>query len=104
MIKPLNYGAICGRIFAAIPKPTAQQVAMMLDNLDGITESELLEYAAHAGELAKTPLDRCEEKVLLSLSQQLALVSTGQPGVMNFNTKAADRLAADLKHLTETDC
>ncbi len=41
MFHKLNHGAICGRIFAAMPTLTKQQEAMLLDNLDGMTESEL---------------------------------------------------------------
>lgn len=104
MTKPLNHGAICGRIFAAMPKLTPQQEAVLLDNLDGMTKSELREYAANASELAKTPLHQRDERVLLSLSQQLGSVSTGQPGVMNFTAENVERLTADLKHLTDTDC
>jgi len=76
----------------------------LLDNLDGMTESELRQYAANASELAKTPLHQRDERVLLSLSQQLGSVSTGQPGVMNFTAENVERLTADLKHLTDTDC
>ncbi|MFQ2909166.1 hypothetical protein ACK3YP_18420 [Aeromonas allosaccharophila] len=104
MLNKLNHGAICGRIFAAMPTLTKQQEAMLLDNLDGMTESELRQYAANASELAKTPLHQRDEKMLLTLSQQLGSVSTGQPGVMNFTAENVERLTADLKHLTDTDC
>lgn len=104
MFHKLNHGAICGRIFAAMPTLTKQQEAMLLDNLDGMTESELRQYAANASELAKTPLHQRDEKMLISLSQQLGSVSTGQPGVMNFTAENLERLTTDLKHLTETDC
>lgn len=104
MTKPLNHGAICGRILAAMPKLTLQQEAVLLDNLDGMTNSELREYASNASELAKTPLQLRDEKMLLSLSQQLGSVSTGLAGVMNFTAENVERLTSDLKHLTETDC
>lgn len=104
MTKPLNHGAICGRIFAAMPKLTLQQEAVLLDNLDGMTNSELREYASNASELVKTPLQLRDEKMLLSLSQQLGSVSTGLTGVMNFTAENVERLTSDLKHLTETDC
>ncbi|MBF3236859.1 hypothetical protein H4N55_09605 [Aeromonas veronii] len=104
MTKPLNHGAICGRIFVAMPKLTLQQEAVLLDNLDGMTNSELREYASNASELAKTPLQLRDEKMLLSLSQQLGSVSTGLAGVMNFTAENVERLTSDLKHLTETDC
>ncbi|MFZ5379906.1 hypothetical protein ACOY98_14760 [Aeromonas hydrophila] len=104
MTKQLNHGAICGRIFAAIPTLTPQQEAMLLDNLDGMTESELRKYAANANELVKSHLHPRDELVLLSLSQQLERLSTNQPGVMNFTAESMDSLTADLKHLTETDC
>lgn len=104
MFHKLNHGAICGRIFAAMPTLTKQQEAMLLDNLDGMTESELRQYAANASELAKTPLHQRDEKMLLSLSQQFGSGSIGQPGVMNFTAENVDRLTAELKHLTETDC
>jgi hypothetical protein len=104
MFHKLNHSAICGRIFAAMPTLTKQQEAMLLDNLDGMTESELRQYAANASELAKTPLHQRDEKMLLSLSRQLGSVSTGQPGVMNFTAENLERLTTDLKHLTETDC
>ncbi len=104
MTKQLNHGAICGRIFAAIPTLTPQQEAMLLDNLDGMTESELRKYADNANELVKSHLHPRDELVLLSLSQQLERLSTNQPGVMNFTAESMDSLTADLKHLTETDC
>ncbi|MFQ1940584.1 hypothetical protein [Aeromonas veronii] len=104
MTKPLNHGAICGRIFAAMPKLTPQQEAVLLDNLDGMTKSELREYASNASELAKTPLHLRDEKMLLSVSQQFGSGSIGKPGVMNFTDENVDRLTAELKHLTETDC
>ncbi|MGQ4690263.1 hypothetical protein ACUIHB_06805 [Aeromonas veronii] len=104
MFHKLNHGAICGRIFAAMPTLTKQQEAMLLDNLDGMTESELRQYAANASELAKTPLHQRDEKMLLSLSRQFGHLSTGQPGVMNFTAENVERLTADLKHLTDTDC
>lgn len=104
MTKPLNHGAICGRIFAAMPSLTKQQEAVLLDNLDGMTESELRQYAVNASELAKTSLHQRDEKMLLSLSEQLGSVSTGQSGVMNFTAENVERLTTDLKHLTETDC
>lgn len=104
MLNKLNHGAICGRIFAALPTLTKQQEAMLLENLDGMTENELRQYATNASELAKTPLHQRDEKMLLSLSRQLGAVSTGQPGVMNFTAQQCDQLLNDVKHLTETDC
>ncbi len=104
MTKALNHGAICGRIFAVMPTLTKQQEAMLLDNLDGMTESELRKYAANANVLAKGPLHLRDEQRLLSLSQQFGYLSTGQAGVMNFTAKNMDCLTAELKHLTETDC
>jgi len=104
MFHKLNHSAICGRIFAAMPTLTKQQEAMLLDNLDGMTESELRQYAANASELAKTPLHQRDKKALLSLSQQLESVSTGQPGAMNFTTSGQSQLQGELAHLINTDC
>lgn len=104
MAKPLNHGAICGRIFAAMPTLSPQQEAILLANLDGMTESERRKYAANASELAKIPLNLHEEKMLLTLLQQFGCLSTCPHGVMNFTTESVNRLMAGLKHLTETDC
>lgn len=104
MTKLHDFGAICGRVYATVPTLTPQQEAILLDNLDGLTQGELRQYAANAKTLAKVPLQPRDEKLLLRLSQQLKLLSMSQPGVMNFTAENMDSLTADLKHLTETDC
>jgi len=100
MANKLNHGAICGRVFAAMPTLTPQQEAVLLDHLDGLTESDLRQYAANAGTLAKSPLNPHDERALAGLSQRL----TGLPGVMNFTAANVASLTADIKHLIETDC
>ncbi len=104
MTKLHDFGAICGRVYATVPTLTPQQEAILLDNLDGLTQDELRQYAANAKTLAKVPLLPRDEKLLLRLSQQLKLLSMSQPGVMNFTAENMDSLTADLKYLTETDC
>lgn len=96
MTPTYNAPAICGHLFSLAAAPTPRQRAIILDELDGVSESDLSRYATAARELATTRLNPHEEKVLLNLMDRLGYLSSRLPGVIH--------LTQSLQHHMLTDC